>query len=230
MDLKPKDLKYYVLPGEYSVEGSEKIYREAYRMWREVWSQTFLELDGSGRIFSDDFTRQSIVGAVFHGDECAAMTCFHRVDFALPTAVEDSYFKIWPEEALQQLVRDGEKVLVCSHLTVSPKYRGAVDPSGMTLKLLVSDLSVRVLLESDCAVMTGTMRNNRGAQNAAYAAGASPILRNAIMHGVEVDLVGFYRTTILREHDLTNVWTETLWRHRSDLRHRAAEKTIPKAS
>lgn len=223
MKIDVSSLQYYLIPGEHCDPSYNAVYLETYRMWREVWSQTLLELDGQGTLHSDDFTRQTHIGALFHGAECAAMTVFHEVDFDLPTARHDSYFRSWPDEAIQGLVRDSKKVLVCSHLTVAPQYRGEVVP-GMTLKVLISQMSVQRLLATDCSVMTGTMRCNKGAHTAAYTAGATPILTDQQLHGVSVDLVGFFRSTILQDADpKTMMWPRSLWNNRIEIPRR--EKT-----
>lgn len=217
MKLTLDSLQFYLVPGEGVSPEFLDVYNESYRMWRDVWSSTFLELDGNGQIYADDFTRQSDHGAIFYNGECVGLCAYHRVDFNAVTAGEDSYFKVWTPEDKKILTKDGTNVLVCSHLTVAPNYRGEIAPE-MTLKLLLSDLSVRRLLSSDCSVMTGTMRNNRGAQKAAYATGASPIRPDADMHGVKVDLVGFYKKEIQNNPELQeNLWTTTLWNRRIDL-------------
>ena len=211
MQLELKDLKYYLIPGEGVDSAYAPLYTEAYRMWREVWSQTFLELDGSAQIFSDDFTRQSLIGAIFFKDQCVAMSVHHEVNFEYLAAREDSYFKAWPKEAMAELVRNGKDVLICSHLTVASAFRGEVIP-GLSLKNLTMAMSVRLLLDSEFSVMTGTMRNNRGAQRTAYATGATPIMANAQMHGVDVDLVGWYKDEVLKNTNLNDhLWTSSLW-------------------
>ena len=210
-NIELKDLRYYIIPGEGVPKEHWGLYSEAYRMWRAVWSKTFQELDGADSITSDNFTRQDWIGAIFHFDRCVAMSVHHDANFNLPAAAEDSYFEAWTPEALSQLTRDGKNVLICSHLTVDPEYRGEI-ADALTLKNLTMALSVRLLLQSDYDVMTGTMRNNRGAQRTAYATGATPIMANAQMHGVDVDLVGWYRNEVLVNPNMNDhIWTESLW-------------------
>jgi hypothetical protein len=216
-ELKLQELQYYVIPGEKIAPEYRSVHQEAYRMWKTVWSQTLLEVDGDGRVYSDHFSRQTNIGALFRAGECVAMTVQHEVDFNDPTAADDSYFQAWPQRALDELVRDGKRVLICSHLTVAPGHRGEVAP-GLTYKLLIVDLAVKLLLNSDCNVMTGTMRKVKGAHKTAFQTGASLILEDVIQHGETADLVGFYKNTILANQNLVkSVWTDSLWRQRMDL-------------
>lgn len=227
MDLKLQELQYYVIPGEGVAPEHRAIHREAYRMWKDVWSQTLLEVDGSSQLFSDNFSRQSNIGALFRAGECVAMTVQHQVNFEEPTAADDSYFVAWPPRALKELTRDGSRVLICSHLTVAPAHRGLIAPN-LTYKLLIVDLAVRLLLESDCAVMTGTMRKMKGAHKTAFQTGASLICEDVVQHGEKADLVGFYKKTIQNNTELTkSVWTDTLWRSRQDLRLPAVAAAAP---
>lgn len=217
MDLKLQDLQFYLIPGENVGLKDLQVYNEAYRMWKNVWSETLRELDGNGAIYADDFSRQTLHGALFNKSECIAMTAFHFVDFNTQTGPEDSYFKAWTPEALKTLTREGPEVLICSHLTIAKDWRGAL-ASNLSLKLLICDLSIRYFLETGFPVMTGTMRCNRGAHKSAYDVGGTPIMKNAMMHGVEVDLVGFYRREILENPELQkNIWTQTLWNRHIDI-------------
>jgi hypothetical protein len=183
-----------------------------------VWSQTFEELDGNPTLYSDDFSRQTIVGCLRTEFECVALGFFHFVDFNFDAAGFDSYFKVWPETALAALVRDGKKVVVGSNITVAPEHRGDLG-NGLQLKNLLLGLMVKTLLESDQDVMTGTMRCNRGMHNSAYQFGATRLDAGILHHGVEVDLVAFYRRQIAEEKILQDdLAVERLWRSRLDFR------------
>ena len=188
--------KYLVLPGtdpdpEYLDE-----YTKAFQLWKDVWSATFLELDGTARLFSDDFSRQDEVGAIFdETDQCLALVFLRESNLSLPGGTLDSYFAPWPPEALEKLTRDGSKIQVGSYITVAPAHRGP-RAEGPKLKGLLLELAVQHLLASDCAAMTGITRRDKGVHHMAYGSGATLLQENIIYHGVPTDLVAWYAATL----------------------------------
>ena len=214
MKISLGELNYVLFPG--STEQPIEYANEVYKTWKLVWSKAFLELDGNGQIFSDGFTRQTKIGGVFYKGICVALSAFREVDFASPFQREDSLLSAWDEESFQILISEGSKVSICSYLSVHPDYRGEIAPD-VTLKLITTHLCAKVLLNSDCDVMTGTMRCNRGTDKSAYASGAS-FIKKSTMHAVEVDLVGFYKRRILANYSQhQHLWSERLWANRIDL-------------
>lgn len=228
MKLALEDLKYVVFPGS-TIEPIEAA-NAVYRTWKLVWSKAFLELDGNGQVFSDGFTRQTKIGAVFYKDICVSLSAFREVNFSSPFQSEDSLLSAWDPEAFRILLSDGPKVSICSYLSVHPEFRGEVAP-GVTLKLITTYLCAKMLVNSDCNVMTGTMRCNRGTDKSAYASGAT-FIKKSVMHDVEVDLVGFYKKHILaNQGQYQHLWAEKLWNERTDYMNQAAvvDRNIRKA-
>lgn len=216
MGLNLKDLRCYVFSGQGVPAGYEEIYEKCFQMWKSVWAATFTELKSSQTLFSDGFTRQSKIACIFVGDECATMVACREMNFALSAQREDSLLASWDGEAFDSLTVEGSRVSIASYLTVAPEFRGEIAPD-LSLKTLSVMMSTHCLLDSDCDVMTGTMRCNRGTDKSAYKAGAR-FIKKSQMHGVEVDLVGFFKSDILKNYaDSTNLWSETLWKNRVDL-------------
>jgi hypothetical protein len=160
-----------------------------------VWTQTFAELEGLERLASDDFTRQDEIGALFHDWECVGMTFFRWVDLQNPIFKDDSYFKPWSAEALAKATSRGTRVCISSHFTVATQWRSA---RGCSLKDVLGALIVERFLRSDCDTLVGTMRNDRGMNKFTYRFGAKPVEKNALHHGVPVDLIAFYRDLCVR--------------------------------
>jgi hypothetical protein len=88
---------------------------------REVWAQTFAELNGAQRLFSDDFARQQKFVSLFQDGKCVGMVGFRFLDLATEVASDDSYFKIWPEHAMARVRAASRVVCVMSNLTVAPQ-------------------------------------------------------------------------------------------------------------
>jgi hypothetical protein len=164
---------------------------EAYACWREVWFEALVELDGIKRLYSDDFTRQDEISALFYDDICVGLTGCRFVDISSEAARDDSYFKAWPEAALDALAADGTRLCIGNNMTVRREWRGRID--GLSIKRLLMILSIQRFLASDAHALAGTMRISRAMDRVVYDLGFQPIVRGVVHHGVEVDLVGYFR-------------------------------------
>jgi hypothetical protein len=217
-NINPNDLKYVLLPGRHQ-NGAQKhrlYYNAAYNLWKNVWSETLHELDNLSTLYSDDFTRQDEIGAVFYRAKCVMLTFFRIVDLGVSSDREDSYFKVWPEQALNELTQYGSRIMIGSTITIDESVRG--EKLGISAKDLLLGLVIKRFLDSPADAMTGTMRNNRGMNGCAFRHGAQLIKPELIQHGVEVDLVGFYRNSVKpcgieAVDDLVN----RMWRNRLQL-------------
>lgn len=187
--IEPSALTYQLLtPGHTSAHDSRIV--EAYRCWRATWRDAFVELEQHSELFSDDFTRQDEVGAIFQHDECIALSFFRWVDLSSPMNRDDSYFRVWPEEARDEACREGSRICVSSSFTLAAGYRRS---NVCSLKDVLVALIIERFLASDADAVVGTVRNNRGVDKLIYRNGFLPILHNRKMYGVDVDLGAFYR-------------------------------------
>jgi hypothetical protein len=212
--INPAQLRYVRFSGQGPEPAWRREYAAAFDLWKSVWSVTLKELDGSSALYSDEFTRQTWIGCIFDEDRCAALA-FARLDhFDSPTAAFDSYFKVWNQETLQLLCAEGSSVFVGSNITVDAEYRGELS-GGIKMKALLTGLQIQAFLDSGAAVMAGTMRCNKGMEKQAYAYGASLLKSGVTHHGVDVDLVAFYREQ-LKYPPVRDLLVERLWRQRSE--------------
>jgi hypothetical protein len=208
-----RQLTYVLLPGKLPPPHLVAHYEAAYKCWKDVWSETFLELDGNSKLASNDFTRQDEVSALFHGDKCLGVTFFNWIDFASQVAKEDSYFEVWSPKAISELTKFDSRVLVCSNFTLHPD--GRRNALGVSMKDVLMGLLVKRFLDSGANSMTGTVRNNRGVNVCTYRHGAVALERDFKLHGVEVDLVAFYRDTAkLSDDPMISNLVDALWERR----------------
>lgn len=221
MNLDLKDLQFYILPGNPSSSfKNTDIYEKTYQTWRQVWEETFLELDGKSDLSSDGFTRQTFIGSIFLHNRCVALSSIRECDFRFKSNNEDSLLSSWDEESFQILLEKGTRVGICSYLTVHQEYRGQLS-ENLSLKSVIAHMSAKMFLNSNCDVMTGTARCNRGTHRASYDAGAR-FIKQSKMHGIDVDLIGFFRDELLNNPTLNNnIWAEYLWKNRIDLTNAA---------
>jgi len=169
---------------------------EAYRCWAEVWKETFAELDDRSDLPSDDFTRQDEVGALFHEYECIALSFYRWIDLGSPIYRDDSYFAVWPEEVRDAACASGSRICVSSNFTISAPWRRA---GGCSLKDVLGALVVERFLQSDAPTLVGTMRADRGMSKLTDRLGFRRLKEGVVHHGVDVDLVAFFRDQCVRK-------------------------------
>lgn len=184
----PQQLSYHLVRPRHVGLADVGVVGEAYRCWSEVWSETLHELDGVSDIPSDEFTRQDEVGAIFHGYECIALSCFRFIDLSLPMFQDDSYFRVWPKEAIAGAAGNGSRVCIGSHVTVSPAYRRV---RGCSLRHVVTALTIDRAMAAGSDAVLGTMRDDRGMASLVHGLGATT-LGHARLHNVPVTLIAVY--------------------------------------
>jgi hypothetical protein len=186
------DLQTVVMPCRMPCNKNDEFYTAAYKTWSEVWRETLLELDGSDVLYSDHFTRQDYMVAIFNGDTCVALTCFRRADLSLLTDQEDSWFKPWPHDLRQVLGKEYKNGVVISWVTIHKDYR-KTSPIVELRELNIIDRLAEMmnLFLEDCGTDAGfgVTRNNRSVNRFGQYAGSNTILSGAELHGVEVDLI-----------------------------------------
>jgi hypothetical protein len=204
-------LSYYIFNTHESILDHSEIVNEAYLMWKDVWSSALMELEGSDKIHSDDFSRHQQVGALFYNKEPIGLCLFSSVDLNLQVWRDDSYFKSWPEELLKNIGKNnpGKKILICCYFTLSKKWRRGVN--GVNFKNVLTGIAVKHFIHSDCDLMVGTMRKDRGMDKMTYQWGATPVLQDQTMHGVLVDLVLFDKKEC--EKAPSDIYVERAWKN-----------------
>lgn len=205
-----ESLQLVVLPGVNPSQKMRTYYDLAYAHWENIWEKTLREVDGANAFFSDNFTRQDEVYALFIDLQCVAMVCHRFVDLGRKSNRKDSYFQAWPEETLDKLVQYGNRVLIGSQISVDPNYRGR--HQGISLKDLVSGISMWRMRQMDIDALPGTMRADKNMQQFLYEAGAVPLQKGVTFHGLPADLVAFHPQVMpVNLPAPTEQLIETLW-------------------
>jgi hypothetical protein len=193
--VRPEALSYHLLRPREAGPADVPLLGEAYRCWSEVWHDTFAQLENRLCVPSDDFTRQDEVGALFQGYECIGLSFYRWVDLSSPIIRDDSYFSVWPEETRDAACAKGSRICVSSNFTIGPSWRRA---EGCSLKDVLGALVVERFLVSDSTTLVGTMRADRGMSRLTDRLGFRRLREGVIHHGVEVDLVAFFRDSCAR--------------------------------
>jgi hypothetical protein len=75
--------------------------------------------------------------------------------------------------------------------------------------------------------MTGTGRNNRGVNTICYRHGATPLEKDLILHGVQVDLLAFYRESVhLSPDPAISSLVQELWANRLAFQDKPKLKSV----
>jgi len=190
--IRPESLTYRRLVFAESGPLDAPLLGKAYECWSSVWRATLHELDNVTDVPSDEFTRQDEIGALFHDFECIGLSCVRWLDLENPIFRDDSYFKVWPADALRVASEYGSSACILSNLTVAPAFRRVPD---LNVAEALLGLAMNRFEHSDADVLIGTPRADRRVNQLAYRIGFCPIAPDVTLHGVKVDLVGYYRRT-----------------------------------
>lgn len=215
IDLSP--LRLVILPGRNSTSETKEMYDSAYETWKLVWKQTLLELDGSDTLFSDHFTRQDYFFAVFHRQLCVASVSFRRIDPSSIVHSDDSWFKPWPREAVNEFGKTYSNALMASWLTIHPNYRKSDgDPylSSLELSRRAIEMMSFFMLDAQADITFAAARNNRSVNKLCLYGGCQVYKPNVIHHGVEVDLITWVPRDLIRAVETFPKVSHELWNSR----------------
>ncbi|MFA6237599.1 MAG: hypothetical protein WC635_09760 [Bacteriovorax sp.] len=199
----------YVINGkkELNSRGFHRIYDLSFEAWHKTWEKTYsLDFHSSDKLASDEFTRQDEILCLFSGNECAALCFFSNVNMNDQSALLDSYFQCWPEDAIAGLVARGSSIIICSQFTVCENFRktGAPELGNSPWKILLIGMLCKYFMASGKDGMTGTTRVNKGVEKLTYQFGAIPLVRsmeyNAGSDTTLVDLVAFFQDNVYKAY------------------------------
>lgn len=206
------ELSLWQVPGMNPTRDLRDKYNAIYDHWRAVWGPTFSELDGSETLYSDEFTRQDYIIGLFLKSECIAAICYRKCDLSLPATRKDSYFKIWPEDAIGALADAGPVSIIGSQISVAQEAR-QLQFNNWKVKTILSFVFLFQMEKIKADAITGTMRADKGMHDLFYGLGALPLKKDCFIHGVPVDLVGFFpKRSPLIFPDGAKAFAAELWR------------------
>jgi hypothetical protein len=191
-------LKFVILRGKNPAPLWETSYQSAYRTFETVWNETFKSIAGNDfALYSNDFTRQDYIQAIFDNNVCVALDCVRHVSLKNYVDLKDSWLASWPQHELSNLARSNNDVLINSYFTVHPDFRKTVFHGGLHIAYLMGCLSVLYQLELASPLMLGMMRNERSMNKLGLSWGATP-LKTIVHNGTDTDLVAFYELNVRR--------------------------------
>lgn len=225
-----KNLKYILMPTRHMVKGYENEYNEAYRVWRAAWEKYRNELGITQKLNSDGFLIPDEMGVLFYQGECVGFSSFGHGDMNGP--VHDlAWFNGWTPEAIQDLRKISDNIIVCSQFTVNPKFAGK--GHIVRWKEIVFLYTFMRFDNSDAGVMAGQLNLIRGMQNACGETFGATVLNpehkfNYAGLELPIQLVAYERHNIQAMQERKNIvpLCEDLWSRLVHLTDFTANKKI----
>lgn len=170
-DLNKRMLRFLVIPTRSVEPQYQTDLNKAYSCWKSVWSKALSdEMNVKDVLYSDSFTRQQLLTAVFYGEEPLCLATLNPYNLNLQKDLDDSYFKVWPEEVLDKLRIHTNVVFASCHATVNFNFRkGQLGFSGIEL---LCAMLVQYLKSTDVNTIVCTPRREKRVQEACYRTGA----------------------------------------------------------
>lgn len=193
-DFDRSKLSFMIFPTRFPQLSYINEYHKAYECWRSVWNQALKEeMNVKDELYSDNFSRQSHIAVLFYDNEPACLITMNYMDLNDPVAMDDSYFKVWPELTRMRLKKEARNIIVTGNLTVNFNFRrGAY---GQCWKKLIFAFLVRHIKSSSFDLAVGTPRLEKSVEKACYQTGARPLNRDLpyTIAGQRIDLVSWHR-------------------------------------
>lgn len=196
----------------------------AYRCWKETWQKVHREeMRVDHVLYSDDFSRQDIIVALFSGGACVGSAFMRFSNPAEGVCREDSYFRFWPPEAMNMILEmtGGRQLVLASYFTIAQEFRNKRD--GICWKSLLLSLFLEKFLTLDAGIMITAARKMKSNEKLCLSLGAELIapdipffINGKIIPGETADLVFWKKNNT---HSLTSELTllkERIWKQKYD--------------
>lgn len=210
-DNEANDLQFVLCPGRSPEQEHSHIYDQIYESWHRLWTSTYAELKDESPLYSDTFTRQDFIAAIFFKGQCQAFILFRHANISHRSCLHDSYFQQWSELHLARVSQLGKNVLICGNMGIVPEARK--NSLGFSMKHLMLGFITEIVLHSNADVTISTPRKDRDVHSAVYRWGGISIAQD-IDWGLDVcvDLTAFYKDELLknRNHELVPL-VQSLW-------------------
>ncbi|HLW57225.1 MAG TPA: hypothetical protein VKY27_07560 [Bacteriovoracaceae bacterium] len=179
IDLFPYQLNLKVFgPHLYLKDEDKEYYQIAYNKWKEAWQEVVNSEMGvnSSVFYSDDFTRQDHIIALFDQKSCIGMAFMREVNLGINCLIEDSSFRFWPLQQLEKLLHQYKQVVIASYFTITPQYRR----THVEWKTLFLSLYLDYFSELGSKIMVTAARKLKSNEKLCYQLGAKPLLKDVV--------------------------------------------------
>ena len=179
------DLRFDVLDPRAFFPKNVSVCEDSFGLWRDQWSQTFVELGLESELPSNDFLDRQVSG-LFEGDRPVGLLLYGWYDLRRGSHLKHAYFKGFPQMVLDEVrAQDHSHVMTISYLTLAAGWRRHV--TDVPLSDVLIACSVKMFQQSHASALLGYYRNDRKVNEMVYRHGGRPILADAVAYGVKVD-------------------------------------------
>lgn len=207
---------YLIMPGKLINQSLYEPYIEMYTLWNSIWLETFRELDGINKLYSDDLLRQDAVHTLFCEGKAIGLVTTTQMDISLSAHLNHSYFMNYPEYVMSSLRANNNLVTVVGFLTVHPEWRK--NKSEINVAETLMGLSMKYFLSTRSSAMISISRPDRKTNEICNKYGAICIDNKNKVHNVPVEFVVFYKNHVKQNpHAETAKNISDLWLKRNDL-------------
>lgn len=213
--LNQAKLRYVICPGSLPDLNFQSTYKAIYDCWFSVWKDAYREMKVESELYSDSFTRQNYIGALFLEEKCLGLCFFRWANYNLPDFSHDSYFSYWNSEDLVSLTKCGSNIIVSSNFTIAFEARKGI--LGLPIKDLLTGISVEFFMNANADAMAANLRVDKKVNEACKKWGAELIRPNVhFSGGICGDLMVFYKDQVLKRPKLELETTvQNLWSNRT---------------
>ncbi len=211
-----QEVEYIILPSTDPCNEYSSFYAGAYRCWKESWNHALrFEMNQKAPLYSDDFTRQDEVPALFYRGECVGLSLQKVINLSECAREEDSYFAPWPLEIVNKLKALKMNIMTASYFTVAKKFRGRA--RQISWKELLLSLIVHRFKGSHADIMITAARKIKSNQIACYKSGAEALVKNLKykdIDGETMDIVCWYKNALSFEDEYIQRISKEIWQRR----------------
>lgn len=172
----------------------EKLSSDAFMLFEDIYTLFYKSPD-----------EESIVG----------LFCFDTKDVSSKAILDQSYFKSYPKEVIEDYILSVNKVMTIGHLLVHPNWRRSKIGIGLS-DILVWFMHKR-FIESRADLMIYWTRNNRGTNALGKKFGGRAIMENLEYGGLDADIIVIEPGDVVLDSgdELVNWFSQQLWDNRN---------------
>lgn len=207
--IKIEKFNFISLPGDNPCSKYIEHYNSAFDCWRNVWEETYKDLGFKKDIYSDEFTRQGKINCIFYDTRCVAIMFLRWADLSVNTTRNDSYFRLWSDDDIRDLAKDGNNIVVMSNMTIAKEWRK--DVCNISMKDLIVYFCSRNFVESNASTMATFTRNTKNVHKLAERFGGICIRENIVNYN-STDLVNLFAFRKYTASEGTNLTVKELGR------------------
>lgn len=192
-------LRYYLLPAANPLPEHRQLHDNAYKLWGDVWRETYAQLSLPVSSLEGEFVRQDLIACIAHEDDPLAIHLYSFFSLSSLAARQHPYLaRNYPELFFARLAKQGVgEVMSMEYMTVHPDYRKG--KSSVHVAVVLGALAMETLKSFGCDAAIAPARRDHKVHEMAHQHGGESVIANVSNHNVACDLVMCHRDRVV-EH------------------------------